>query len=218
MSDDDGEADRRQIQMFVTAVAGYAAQVAREREERQQRAAAENVEAARVVQAQLAAERSSAQALWQPTLSPDWWTQASVEDVQRAYQAAAEWAPIDENAARAADAIAERVGVEPAASTESIAQTRSLAPEEAADVHNAEWDSRGRRAETSTNLAEVYRSAGVAEEAAGEAVEAERIADVGQAQPAHAAVAAGTAESSSRSVGAGVAISHTRQRSVKRSR
>lgn len=119
---------------------------------------------------------------------------------------------------RRAEAIAQRMGVEAPESAETIQQTRGLAPEEAADVRNAEWDSRERRAETSVDLAEGYRSAGIAEDTVAEDVEADRIADAGQALPAHAAVAAGTVEGAKRSAGAGAARSQARVRIVKRSR
>lgn len=208
MSEDEGAADRRQVQMFITAVAGYVADKTRERQEQVQRAAAESAERSRAAHGQLAAERASAQAMWQPTLQSQWWSQATVIDVQRAYQAAAEWAPFDESAAHAAELIAQRVGVDtaelggqPVESVEAIAQARHLAPEAAADAHNAEWDSRVRRAASSASLAESARVAGLSGEVAAEAVEAERIADLGQAQPAHAAVATSVSHSSARSTG-----------------
>lgn len=105
---DEHEGDRRQVQMFITAVAGMMAEAAHRRAERVRLAAAESRERAQLTQTQIAAERSSAQAIWQPTLDTEWWATATVDDIQRAYQAAAEWAEVDPNAARAADAIEQR--------------------------------------------------------------------------------------------------------------
>lgn len=181
---DEHEGDRRQVQMFITAVAGMMAEAAQRRAERVRLAAAESRDKAQLIQAQMDVERSSAQAVWQPTLSSDWWATATVDDIQRAYQAAAEWADIDPNAAHAADAIEQRYGTTDDRH-ERVADQR--APAVAAPNANG-WDTRSRREEAAQSLSDAAAQEGVAADVASEAIEARMLADVSQAEPSQSAV------------------------------
>lgn len=181
---DEHEGDRRQVQMFITAMAGMMAEAAQRRAERVRIAAAESRDRAQVIQAQMDVERSSAQAVWQPTLTSDWWVTATVDDIQRAYQAAAEWADVDPNAARAADAIEQGY----AASDGRHPRVDEQHATDMAAPNVNDWDTRSRREQAAQSLSEAAAQEGVAADIAYEAIEAHMLADVSQAEPSQSAV------------------------------
>jgi hypothetical protein len=70
-ADDEHEADRRQIQVFISTVPAMLTEAARDRSERERQLAGDLREQARLLEAQYATERAAAQALWAPALTED---------------------------------------------------------------------------------------------------------------------------------------------------
>lgn len=106
-----------------------------------------------------------------------------MDDIQRAYQAAAEWADTDPNAARAADAIEQRYRATDGQEAGSDRRAAAVA-----DQKSARWDTRARRKDAAEALSEAAAEVGVTGEVASEAIEARMLVDVSQAEPVRAAV------------------------------
>lgn len=90
------------IRMMLMMAAQSARSALQRRQEQLQFAARGDLEQARLLQAQLDAERAAARAELAPVHSSSWWDQAHVRDVARAYETAVLWRD-DDQAARDAE-------------------------------------------------------------------------------------------------------------------
>lgn len=110
------EAFEGQVRILVTAAGQVGERLARAREQALRRAQAHSEQQAREMQSRLEAERRAARAELASVYRPDWWDQATPEQIGHAYQAALAWAHEDPEAARAEqrirDELRSRYGVD----------------------------------------------------------------------------------------------------------
>ena len=216
------------MRLAITAAGRLAEHRIRERERQLREAQADSEQTARRLEARIDAERTAAIAQLDATRRPEWWDNASVDDVANAWEAAQEWRDRDVDAAAAAERmrpeIIERYGLDPeqvdrdavgTADTADRAGERAQQLEATAIVASADrgergealdYDSAERRARTSAALTE----AGVDEDV----VESHRLADTSQALPAREAVT----DAPRRSPRARRSAASSRRRDIRRDR
>src|SRR5690625_2039934 len=110
------EAFEGQVRILVTAAGQVGERLARAREQALRRAQAHSEQQAREMQSRLEAERRAARAELASVYRPDWWDQATPEQIGHAYQAALAWAHEEPEAVRAEqrirDELRSRYGVD----------------------------------------------------------------------------------------------------------
>ncbi len=141
-----------QLRVLITAAGQVAERVTRAREDALRRTRAGSEHQARAVQSRLAAEQRGARVELGNVHRPDWWEQASPEQIGHTYQVARAWATDDPEAGRAEQRIrdelrtrydidANTTGADPAAvrhAVEQAQQDRTQAPGRHQAVENAE--------------------------------------------------------------------------------
>ncbi|MET4224600.1 hypothetical protein [Oerskovia enterophila] len=108
-SDGIEEAFEGQLRVALTAAGQIGERYARAREEALRRAQAQSEQAARELQARIAAERGASRAELAQVYRPEWWDKAEPQDVGRAHQLARAWADSDPEAVRAEQRIKDEV-------------------------------------------------------------------------------------------------------------
>lgn len=105
-----------QMRSALMAATQMAEKFSRLREELTRRAQAQTEQQTRELRVRFDADRNAARAAVAPTARPEWWENASVQDVADTYQTARAWEPVDEDLARAAqhmrDEVRDRYGVD----------------------------------------------------------------------------------------------------------
>lgn len=208
----DGVADEAEgnIRMMLMVAAQSARSALQRRQEQMRFAARGDLEQARVLQAQLDAERAAARAELAPVHSSSWWDQAAARDVARVYETAVLWRD-DDQAARDAESRIKRelrdrydVDVNEWGADPSVVAARLEARERARDERDQERDLAAEERDMATGLvieAEVLElqadqvDAGEAEKLRDVAAEVENNAelswDSAQRREEHAAAIAG---------------------------
>lgn len=194
--DSDGieEAFEGQLRVMLTAAGQVGERISRMREEALRRAASASEQEARALHSRLVAERDAARAALATVHRPQWWDQASPDQIATAHQTARAWSREDPDAERAERRIRQEVrtrfgvdvdaaGGDPAAVRAAVERASALRAESGgersrAGVEHVEAAQLVAEAETADRLAEESRQRAREQEQGPGDVEEARVASV----------------------------------------
>lgn len=190
--DSDGieEAFEGQLRVMLTAAGQIGERIARMREDALRRAASASEQEARALHSRLAAERDAARAALATVHRPEWWDQASPDQIATAHQTARTWSREDPEADRAQHRIRQEVrtrfgvdvdaaGGDPAAVRAAVERTSALRAESGGE--------RSRASSEHVQAAQLVAEAETADRLAEESRQRAREQEPGDVDEAHLA-------------------------------